>query len=1465
MRWRVWFRRFTAVSTVFSLLMTLVVILVIRSEWGRGEVRGLIESQANKFLDGTFRVGRVTGSLIRGVTLSDVVFEHGGKPVFSARQIDLEYSAWSLARGGRQISFLRLTDFVVEIEESKGRWSWSDWGKPRPPSGPSAPFDLAKIALVNGRVLSHASESVWRLPPELNRVNGDLHVRIGGPTEVTLSRLSFATPDDVFEARSATGVLTFDRDNTVLTNLRIDTPGGAVDVNGTVGTNPVARPVNLNTGLGQFDTRVWRVFSPLLESVALKATGPLTVTGTFDRTALRGQLSTTAGNLVSDTVIESRPNEVKITGQSDVTKFDAEAVTADRRWASAITGRLNYVIVGTGTPASWVADVKLAGGPVRAFNVAADALNGHAMYARNRVTFDTTATAYGANGHAMGTIITNPVLVIDVTGDNLANVDPRRLPAEWGFPNIDARVGVETFSAHWTAGEWRLNARLTDSTIEGGSVASGAMVELTSGGGVVTVAAEGDVRAINAERLGHALAMSGLDDPLFRSQLNGHVRVTGRGANWTDIDLAGRGNLVDSGVGDARVTNAEVTFSRTAHHDTARITGSIAGFDPHKFGAPEAAAGNLNGAADVVVEWQDNIPDVAARMVARGSLRLTPSFLAREKVDRGVISGEWRDGVFNAQSIDLEGGGLHVTARGRIALTAGVSVATFEAMAADVAVLEPWTGRDLHGPVTFQGEITGTFDAPRFVGSGASASLTDSILGTFASLAATIDFTLPEWDSLRTNGPLRVQAATWTGTTGSVTREFVLDGRLDSWTAFRGAAVGRVNEFLAKATFTAEWARELTVDVTTADLTRGTDQWRIDPSVGHLRVTSSRITAANVRLTNGVQSMSVDGTLLIGDGELTPGDHLTATASNVDLAAIDQFLGLGLAITGRASATVSLTGRLSDPRGRITVDGKGLAVRGYQIAGLAGSVDLAAGGATVNITMTQPDGVALTAVGRVPLSAVLSEGSLAASVPKPDWDLRLVTEPVDLRILGPLMPRLENLAGQMIADLRIVGAAARPRATGTVAVADGAFVMPSAGIAFSHITADIGLKPDLISVRRFAAEDKHRHPLTVTGQLAVGEDKPGAFTINVEADRVGIVDNPIGDVELSALLQMSGDLSHPKLTGNIEVANSRIEIDRLLRVLAGDPLALVAEKNLPPEGDTPVDLRADAARAAAEAASRKPARFDSQSFFAGLDVDLRISAPDDLILRGSSIRPAARDSWSLGDLNVTVGGELQATRHPGGDPIVVGDITTVRGVYSFEGRRFEIQRGGRIRFNGENPPDPTFDLRGVRNIQGVEARVDVRGRLSDPALHLGSNVPLDEADILSMIIFNRPVNQLGETQRADLVGAAAALAGGFVTAPIAQRLSKALDLDLVELETVTFGQNVAPRIRIGQQFGNRLFVQFAQQFGPQSLSELTGEYQLARFVRLQVSSAQGPGSRAQRSLLQRTERFGLDLIFFFNY
>src|SRR5690606_9393936 len=114
---------------------------------------------------------------------------------------------------------------------------------------------------------------------------------------------------------------------------------------------------------------------------------------------------------------------------------------------------------------------------------------------------------------------------------------------------------------------------------------------------------------------------------------------------------------------------------------------------------------------------------------------------------------------------------------------------------------------------------------------------------------------------------------------------------------------------------------------------------------------------------------------------------------------------------------------------------------------------------------------------------------------------------------------------------------------------------------------------------------------------------------------------------------------------------------------------------------------------------------------------------------------------------------------------------------TFQGRRFDILREGRIRFAGGEEIDPLLDLRARRLISGVETFVRVQGTLRQPELSFTSNPPLDQADILSLIVFNQPINQLGEGQQASLADRAAALAGGYLASGLAQSIGNALDLD----------------------------------------------------------------------------------------
>jgi translocation and assembly module TamB len=168
-------------------------------------------------------------------------------------------------------------------------------------------------------------------------------------------------------------------------------------------------------------------------------------------------------------------------------------------------------------------------------------------------------------------------------------------------------------------------------------------------------------------------------------------------------------------------------------------------------------------------------------------------------------------------------------------------------------------------------------------------------------------------------------------------------------------------------------------------------------------------------------------------------------------------------------------------------------------------------------------------------------------------------------------------------------------------------------------------------------------------------------------------------------------------------------------------------------------------------------------------------------------------------------------------------------------------------------------------IRGVEARVHIGGSARSPELDLSSSPPLEEAEVLSLIAFNQPINELGEGERVSLAERAAAVAGGFVAAPLARSIANALNVDVFEIQATSEGGAIGPRVTIGQQISDRLFVRFSQEFGPQEISELTLEYLLGEFLRIQATGSQGDTARANRSLTRRVERAGIDLIFFFSY
>jgi translocation and assembly module TamB len=536
--------------------------------------------------------------------------------------------------------------------------------------------------------------------------------------------------------------------------------------------------------------------------------------------------------------------------------------------------------------------------------------------------------------------------------------------------------------------------------------------------------------------------------------------------------------------------------------------------------------------------------------------------------------------------------------------------------------------------------------------------------------------------------------------------------------------------------------------------------------------------------------------------------------------------------------------------------------------------------------LQQAPGVELTAKGTIPLSALRPNppgvtGHVEATG-EDSIDLRVQSSRIDLGLVQGFTNQVTNVTGTVQADVRVTGSGEDPHLQGYVDVQNGSFAVVQAGTRFSGMTTRIELQPENIHIPRFQILDQHGDALTIAGDLAVHQRQAGAVNVSIDSDNFKLIDNELGDVHVETHLKLTGDVRKPRLEGDIRMDQARLEIDKILLKFA----PTYSEEALPDvvtaQETTVTDKGADeATREAfqkgrgvkAEEAGRMNATAPETPApqsgpMAPLALNVHFVVPDNMVIRGDDIRPGGATAMQIGNVNATMGADLQIQKNPDAPITIRGTVDTVRGFYEFQGRRFELVRGGTMQFLGLPEINPNLDISATRLIPntGVTAKIHVTGRLRAPELALTSDPPLDEADILSLIVFNRNVNELGTGERASLAETAGGIASGFIASPLSKSVGKALDVDLFEI-TTTDPQTgeTAGGVTLGKQVSDKAFVRFRQQFGNRSFTEFMLEYDLARFLRLSTSVAPETSAAANRLTQRRVERAGADLIFFFSY
>jgi hypothetical protein len=109
------------VATV--LILILLTLALVQTGWAKNRLRDLIVRQANPYLTATLSIGRLEGSLVRGLQLGDISLSRNGHTLVRIEEVALSYSIRELFQPGVVIRSVRLTHpYVVGAKLPDGRW-----------------------------------------------------------------------------------------------------------------------------------------------------------------------------------------------------------------------------------------------------------------------------------------------------------------------------------------------------------------------------------------------------------------------------------------------------------------------------------------------------------------------------------------------------------------------------------------------------------------------------------------------------------------------------------------------------------------------------------------------------------------------------------------------------------------------------------------------------------------------------------------------------------------------------------------------------------------------------------------------------------------------------------------------------------------------------------------------------------------------------------------------------------------------------------------------------------------------------------------------------------------------------------------------------------------------------------------------------------------------------------------------
>jgi autotransporter translocation and assembly factor TamB len=1437
--------------------------IALTTTWGQERIRQLIVSQSNRFLTGTLEVDRISGSILRGVVLHGVRLVQDGVPVVAIDTASVEYGWRELyrdANGGTTVQLLRLHGLrLTGAKGADGRWNLARLIKPRPPRSPGAlpprliTFERIEIVDSTLEFRDPVLFGAVRVPAQFDDVNAELRFDWRGSTwRVELDKASWIGRDPALTIARLSGGIATDDQGWTFDGLRVATPRSAFTFGGAVRRQPGPTTLDLDVKADRFAFQEWSGIVPGLRNIAVESSFRTKLLGPLNQMATTLDVQSDGGAIVGALVLDSSVPGWHGSGEVDVTRVDLSRWFNRPDRPSTITGHVMFDLdldLGRRFPRGSFA----FNGPHAAYlGYAADRVRAHGtLTSREAVIAAATATAYGADVRVRSGAIEIEAPFRYRFAGRADGIDLRRVPAEVPVPHVESMLALD-FDVHgqFAPGQFSGDAIFDRSEFLGAQISAGTVGSFDASTRPVRYAGEGEIARVSVQRFGEGLGVAWMRDPRYDGRLDGRFRVTGTGTTAATMTLEAGGRVTRGEFFQGTLSDADVAVRIADASLRASYDGRFEGIDVARALADGRLASSLSGTGRVTVTASELLTRATtlADYTVDAHATLTSSRVRAIALEQAAIAAHLSDRLLRIDRLEVRGPAVQASGQGTVALD-GSPASSFEydIQGGELSFLGEMVGRPMTGALVSQGRLTGVLEVPRVTG---NARLSRAVIGGVEILTGGFDYdaTIPVDAPLDAVaqlsgawGPLAVGDQAINQITGAATydrRAVTLD--------VRGTRAGGLNATLdGRLRLDADGRG---ADVAALRLQIEDAPWRLaEGALPRLSWDATGVTVRDLVLTDdttGRQQLAVSG-----DWRPTvPDAGLRIQARGVYLDPIAGLFSDPPRYGGLLDADATI--RPSADEGRVMVTGSLTILEGrvqrLTYDSLKATLEYDAGRFEVDGRLDQAPGVWLTARGTVPL------GLLVPEEPDLPMNLALASSSVELGILEGLTDTVREVSGELQLDVTVIGTARDPHFVGTVAISNGGFTVAVTGARYRQARVFLDLATDQVNVTALHVEDADGHALDLTGSLGTHELRVGDLAVNVRARQFEVMRNEFGTTDVDADLDLRGQFESPRLTGTITITGGDLSVDEILdRVLlrpyatqaASEP---VAEPAVSPA--IPVD----------PLAVLNP--------WQRMGIDLAVYSRGTLHMVGENVQVSAGTPLGLGNVNVRAFGEIYLYKAPAQPLFVTGSFDSLIGTYSFQGRRFDLDPASSIVFRGDLNPELYVTV--ARTISGVETRVSIVGPLNEPALQLASTPPLDDSNILSLIVFNTNVNELNAVQQQELAVRAGTLAAGFLATPLVSALERTLGLQILEIELAPTGAagaaTAAPRVTIGDEIAPGLVARFSRQFGAQEYSEASIEYFLSRLFRVRATFSDA-GSSLARSPFRRVERAGIDFLVFFSF